>query len=241
MLCPTLLGGIADSISADLGPDGIFGGFGENGVVTQYQKIVDDLVNENRELGFDWGRTIDAMSQAWDLAWDGNADTVQNKSEEIKATWRMGLYDMKQAVIDTEMATAGYMFAQGFADGITTNSEAAVLAAERMALRARDKVVNAMQIQSPSKVMRDLGAYIPQGLALGIEDDSWRVGAAFENMGGLGATPSATVGGSATGGSSVVINVPGGFVGNEDQLAKTVVRAIQNARSRGQISAGALA
>lgn len=43
------------------------------------------------------------------------------------------------------------------------------------------------------------------------------------------------------GGTSIVINVPGGIVASEDQLAKTMVRAFQNARSRGQISAGALA
>ena len=53
----------------------------------------------------------------------------------------------------------GAAFAQGFADGIETNAEKAALAAERMALRTADKVRNAMQIQSPSKVMHALGAF----------------------------------------------------------------------------------
>lgn len=189
---PDVLGGIADSITADFGPDGIFGAFNENGTMTLRNNIVSDYFEDATESGYSYQKAMDAFFQWWDLSWDGAADTVENQSAFMKATWSMGLYDMKAAVYAAGMETAGWEFAQGFADGITTNTEAAVLAAERMALAARDKVINTMQIKSPSKVMRDLGAYLPQGLALGIEDDMWRVGAAFERMGSMTARTEST-------------------------------------------------
>ena len=237
---PGAISGLADSFSADFGPKGIFGGSNENGTLTLRQNIIDEMVRQNKDMGFDWNRTLNAMSEYWDLAWDSNADTVKNKSEEIKATWRMGIYDMNAAVLEAGTATLGWQFAQGFADGITSNSEAAATAAENMALRARDKVVNAMQIKSPSRVMRDLGAYIPQGFAMGIEDEMWRVDSAFADMAPTSKSMSVAARvPSGGGGTSVVVNV-NGAVGNEDFLAKTVVRAVQNSQKRGQTPRGAL-
>ena len=237
---PGAIGGIADSISGDFGPTGIFGGFTDTGVMTRFFDVINEAVQKNKDEGFDWNRQWEAYGNAWDLIWDGNASSVKNKSDEIKAIWSQNLYDMKEAVYASDMQTVGWEFAQGFADGITTNAEAAASAAEQMALRTRDRVRSAMQIQSPSKVMRDLGKYIPQGFAAGIEDEMWRVDSAFADMAPTASSMSVAARvPSGGGGTHVVVNVSGA-VGNEDFLAKTVVRAVQNSQKRGQTPRGAL-
>lgn len=176
---PDGLGVIFDSITGDLE------------MVEDGQRVFEEIDGFFSEYLPKWAagtvpveESWDGFFNWWDLAWDGVASTTENKSDEIKAYWSTTVYDMKQAVFAADMATAGWQFAQGFADGIESNSESAVLAAERMALRTADRVRTAMQIQSPSKLMRKMGAYIPQGLALGIEDDLWRVDAAANNMAG---------------------------------------------------------
>lgn len=237
---PGAISGLADSFSADFGPKGIFGGSNENGTLTLRQNIIDEMVRQNKDMGFDWNRTLNAMSEYWDLAWDSNADTVKNKSEEIKATWRGNVTGMKQSLIDANMYQAGYDFVSGFALGIGDSSYLAEVQAENMALRTVRSAKNAARIASPSKAMRELGKYMPQGFALGIEDEMWRVDNAFSDM--IPTSSSMSVAArvpSGGGGTSVIVNV-NGAVGNEDFLAKTVVRAVQNSQKRGQTPRGAL-
>lgn len=114
-------------------------------------------------------------------AWESAFGSTKTNSDEIKSYWKSHLDQMRA---DTAAAAAGGtllggQFAQGFADGITTYTEAVALAAERMALRARDKVINTMQIASPSKVMRELGGRVSEGYALGITDNMSMVDSAF--------------------------------------------------------------
>ena len=237
---PGALSGLADSISADFGPAGIFGGTGPDGVVTQAFDIINESIEKNKQYGFDWGRQWEAQGRVWGLLWDGIADDVTTSSNQLKARWRQSLYDMKAEVYNSGIQSAGWEFAQGFADGITSNAEAAATAAENMAMRTVNRVRWAMQIQSPSKVMRDLGKYIPQGFAAGIEDEMWRVDSAFADMAPTSSSMSVAARvPSGGGGTSVIVNV-NGAVGNEDFLAKTVVRAVQNSQKRGQTPRGAL-
>jgi hypothetical protein len=150
-------------------------------------------VQESWEGFFNW----------WDLAWDGTADTVENKSDEIKDYWADTLAGMKAQAQQASLASEGVAFAQGFADGITSNEEAAILAAERMALAARDKVKNTMLIESPSRVMRELGRFVPEGFALGINDGVPFIDRAAERMATAASNVAAvTGGGSRSGGAS---------------------------------------
>jgi len=235
---PDVIGLLAESTAGDFGSGGIF-----DPEVGENLEDFGEYLEEFYRKGVPLPETLDGIHNFFNGIRDGltAADReILAESESLKAHWSDMVFDMRQAVIDANMATEGWQFAQGFADGITSNSEAAVLAAERMALAARDKVVNTMQIESPSKVMRDLGAYIPQGLALGIEDDMWRVGAAFDRMGSV-ATGRVSGSSSAVGfgGGGTVINVRGSVLTDRRQLAKLQRDTTRDARRQGLSVRGA--
>ena len=71
----------------------------------------------------------------------------------------------------------------GLAAGINAGAGAAIYAAQSLAARVAATMRNALKIHSPSRVMRDeIGRFIPQGLALGIEKESFVVDRALRNL-----------------------------------------------------------
>lgn len=145
-----------------------------------YRGFTEDVANLTKPARAQMVAWVEDYQKAWESAFGA----TKTNSDGIKSYWKSNLDQMRA---DTAAAAAGgtllgAQFAQGFADGITTYTEMAALAAERMALRARDKVINAMQIQSPSKVMRELGGRVSEGFALGITDNSGMVDGAFGSL-----------------------------------------------------------
>ena len=65
---------------------------------------------------------------------------------------------------------AGKYLSQGFADGITANSGAAIAAAAEMGRRAAEALRNATDEHSPSKITEEIGNYFGEGLVIGIRD-----------------------------------------------------------------------
>lgn len=69
--------------------------------------------------------------------------------------------------------TAGNMASKGFADGMTSNAPSVAAAASGVAQGAVDATKSQLEIKSPSRVMRDeVGAFVPEGVAAGIEDQA---------------------------------------------------------------------
>ena len=58
----------------------------------------------------------------------------------------------------------------------------AIAAAETLAQSVAAIMSSALDINSPSKVMREMGGYVGEGFALGIEDTASLVGQATNNM-----------------------------------------------------------
>ena len=189
-----LLGAASDSFELDFGAGnkGIFDPAAWETLTSDMQGFWDFL---NADIQFTdeyWKQTADGFNVWWQRFNDINYRTTQETSDEIKAYWKTTVDQMRA---DTEELAAGgtllgAQFAQGFADGIETETEAAALAAERMALAARDKVIGTMQIQSPSKVMHELGGFVAAGFAGGITDGTPDVDSA---MGALVAVPNVQV------------------------------------------------
>jgi len=173
----------SDSFSADFGSGGIFDPEVIENLDDFFAYMSEPKTFDEFRDGFNnffWG-IRDGMTQA-------DRD-VKEKSDSIKEYWKANLAQMKADTEAASLASAGVAFAQGFADGIETGAEAAILAAERMALRTRDKVKNTMLIESPSRVMRELGGYVSEGFALGIGDNLALVDNAFGSL-----LPSGTAG-----------------------------------------------
>ncbi len=64
--------------------------------------------------------------------------------------------------------SAGMYVASGFANGISANSYLAVAQAAAMAEAAAEAARKKLKVNSPSKVFRDIGKGIPEGMALGV-------------------------------------------------------------------------
>lgn len=77
---------------------------------------------------------------------------------------------------------AGYNFGSGFAGGIRSAIGNAVSAAASLASNALSTIKSVLDIHSPSKKGRKLGRRLPQGVGLGIEDDTKLVEKASEKM-----------------------------------------------------------
>lgn len=74
--------------------------------------------------------------------------------------------------INFRFSEFGAMAMQGLAGGIQANAGVAIAAANSVASRVTSTIKRALDIHSPSRVMRDeVGRFIPQGIAVGIEAD----------------------------------------------------------------------
>lgn len=65
--------------------------------------------------------------------------------------------------------SAGMYVASGFANGISANSYLAVAKAAAMAEAAAEAARKKLKVNSPSKVFREIGKGVPEGMALGID------------------------------------------------------------------------
>lgn len=88
-----------------------------------------------------------------------------------------GLKDAYQSFYD-----AGSYLVSGFSAGISENSYKAEAKAKAMATAAADAAKKALDINSPSKVFKEIGSSIPEGFALGIESMGGAVKASVVSM-----------------------------------------------------------
>ena len=82
----------------------------------------------------------------------------------------------------TWLIDAGRQIVQGLIDGITGMMGRVWSKAEELAQGVKDRVAGVLDIFSPSRVMRALGAMIPKGFALGIADGTPQVARAVTAM-----------------------------------------------------------
>lgn len=72
--------------------------------------------------------------------------------------------------LGSQLLQAGRDAIQGFINGVRQKMSEALNVARDMANSVANTVKSALNIQSPSRVMRELGGYVGEGLALGIKD-----------------------------------------------------------------------
>lgn len=78
--------------------------------------------------------------------------------------------------IADSMENSGRNAMIGLANGINANANSALNAARNVANQITETIQNALDIHSPSRVMRDkVGRFIPQGIAVGIDKDASEV------------------------------------------------------------------
>ena len=112
---------------------------------------------------------------------------------------------------------AGVNTGKGFAAGIQSQAEAARAAGAALGAAAKDGTETTLDIHSPSRVMRGLGADTAAGFQIGMEDNVPDIGKtlALPNVSPMGGSP----GGPVSVGD-IVINVTG--AGNPEETARAV-------------------
>ncbi|NKC67177.1 tape measure protein [Vagococcus fluvialis] len=85
--------------------------------------------------------------------------------------------------LPSQMDSIGQQAMQGLTNGIYAGQGGPLAAAQSVADRIKSTIQNALDIHSPSRWMRDkIGRFIPQGIALGIEDDAGTVLDSMDNL-----------------------------------------------------------
>lgn len=87
-----------------------------------------------------------------------------------------------EAQLKADMTEAGVNATQGLADGIASRAHEVDRAARDIGITAARALRGQMQIHSPSKVMQEIGAFMGEGLAVGIEGKSGRVDSATRSL-----------------------------------------------------------
>ena len=95
-----------------------------------------------------------------------NATAVRAAGQEIAREALFGL----RAVSVSDFRSVGLNLAEGFANGISAGRSAAINASTSMAQAAIDAARSTLDINSPSKVFREIGEYTSEGFLLGMED-----------------------------------------------------------------------
>lgn len=154
----------------------------------------------------------------------GLSDGIASKQEEPKGQISSLVESLISAAgsFTDSMGNVGANAMTGLANGIINNSGAALQAAQDVANQITQTMQDALDIHSPSRVMRDqVGRFIPQGIAVGIEKDSGKIDQSLNRISNnmfKGLTPELALGGAQIGMTGQVSRI----VNNSNSSAKTI-------------------
>ena len=125
------------------------------------------------------------MKTAGKAAMEGFINGIKDKLESAKDSCTSLVEKCASAITSksTLFKDAGRDMADGFAAGIEANTYKAKAKARAMAKAAADAAEEELDINSPSKVLMDIGTSVPEGFAMGIGKLGNMVVAASANMG----------------------------------------------------------
>lgn len=132
--------------------------------------------------------------------------------------------DAQAPVLEEDAEIIGENTALGLANGIDAKASEAIKAAEAMASAVAGIIAGALKIQSPSKVMEQMGRYVSEGFAIGISDGSRNIAAAAQNMAGMAFAGAVRGSGNGSTAGSGMIHVT--LMVDRDKLAEITAPAV---------------
>lgn len=147
-----------------------------------------------------WAAMIAVSVTVWTLV--GAIIGFVNQASEALAGWVTGA------------AKAAYDFVAGLVNGISNGATQVVGAVTGLADKAKGAFKSALGISSPSKVMMQMGGFVGEGAAQGIEDSAGSVANASSSLAGAAAGGFASGGGGSGKGSGggVTVTVEAGAI-----------------------------
>ena len=138
-------------------------------IVESFDKLADKMKTVGKEA-------IKALASSL----TDNTDTAKKAAKKV-VTACADAMDEKTGSFET----AGKNLVQGFADGISENTYIATAKAKAMAKAAAEAAKEALDINSPSKVFREIGSSVPEGFAQGVGKFGNVITASVEDMSGV--------------------------------------------------------
>lgn len=137
-----------------------------------------DAELQNMGAVFANGYTVasDGFRTAWATDANGIDETVMGMVTQTKAT-------LSNQIAAADFKSLGAEVPAGAASGISENADQVSDATSEMAGDASDSFAEELDINSPSRVFKEHGKYIDEGLILGIEDGKSAVGNAVSKLG----------------------------------------------------------
>ncbi|EOT47133.1 hypothetical protein OMY_01386 [Enterococcus sulfureus ATCC 49903] len=109
-------------------------------------------------LSTTWDNIVNGAKQAWDNMTQGISDAIQTVKDTFDKLREIDLFEIGKNIID------------GLVNGIKEKAQAVKDAVKDVASSITDKVQKILHIASPSKVMKKMGGFTAEGLAIGIAD-----------------------------------------------------------------------
>ncbi len=134
--------------------------------VDALEEIMDNLPDDMKEKA---NAAVDSFSDT--LSSDSNKSSVEKAAKELMQSWYTAL-DKEIKTTASTGAQIGESFADGVAEGITSNDYKIQNAAAQAALSASTTTKSALQINSPSRLMRRIYGYFVDGCVVGIEENA---------------------------------------------------------------------
>jgi len=107
-------------------------------------------------LSTTWDNIVNGAKQAWDNMTQGISDAIQTVKDTFDKLREIDLFEIGKNIID------------GLVNGIKEKAQAVKDAVKDVASSITDKVQKILHIASPSKVMKKMGGFTAEGLAIGI-------------------------------------------------------------------------
>ena len=117
-----------------------------------------------------YGDTIEAACNKGETAFMRLRDTAQLKMQEIVNTVQNNVNSIKSIFERIDLKTTGENVMQGFLDGLKSKGSSVLDYARSIATDIANTMNGALQVGSPSKVMRRIGQYTFEGFELGLAD-----------------------------------------------------------------------
>lgn len=143
------------------------------------------------------------MMQKGEYSIQGFIEGAKNKENVLRAAFVSVIQKAKDAASGVGFKSIGVNAGQGIAEGLSSMRERVMASARNIAISAAQTIKKALDIHSPSKLLREYGQQTGEGFALGLDD---KVNKVKKISGQLAAVAAMTAGASAASSQTVTNN-----------------------------------
>lgn len=125
-----------------------------------------------------WEQIKSYARDKWEQMKQHIADKLEQAKERIESIWNR----VENFFENIDLVQTGKDIIQGLIDGIVSLKDRVLQKAKEIAEGIKDRIADVLWIFSPSRVMEEMGEYIGEGLAIGIENSVDRVRRATDSI-----------------------------------------------------------